>query len=312
MSQLPDTPSIQSGIDLIGFPMDLGADRRGVDMGPSALRIACIQDRLQQLGYSVTDHGDLIIEIRERLLLENPRLKYLSEIVKKSEALAKMVQKTLASGRFPLCIGGDHTIALGSLAGIAAHCKDAHCTPGVIWIDAHGDMNTEQTTPSGNIHGMALAASLGIGHPRLTNLLGFAPKIKPEHCALIAVRQLDPGERETIRKIRLPVYTMTDIDRRGMAAIIDEILQNMMQSVQHLHLSLDLDSIDPTLAQGVGTPVVGGLSYREAHLLMETIADCGCLSSMDLAEMNPILDVANKSAEFAVDLLASLMGKRIL
>ena len=312
MPFLPDPPSIQADIDLIGFPMDLGADRRGVDMGPSALRIACIHERLQQLGYNVFDHGDLTIEIRERLVIENPRLKYLREIVKKSETLAGMVRQTLSSGRFPLCIGGDHTIALGSIAGIAAHCNAVNRTAGVIWIDAHGDMNTEQTTPTGNIHGMALAASLGIGHPQLTHLLGFAPKIRPEHCALIAVRQLDPGERETIRKIRLPVYTMTDIDRRGMAAIIDEILQKMRQSVQHLHVSLDLDSIDPALAQGVGTPVVGGLSYREAHLLMETIADCGCLSSLDLAEMNPLLDVANKSAEFAVELLASLMGKRIL
>lgn len=312
MPFLPDPPAIPADIDLIGFPMDLGADRRGVDMGPSALRIAGIHDRLQQLGYKVIDHGDLTIEIRERLLIEHPRLKYLSEIVKKSEILAGMVQQSLATNRFPLCIGGDHTIALGSLAGVAAHCKHIQRTPGVIWIDAHGDMNTEDTTPSGNIHGMTLAASLGIGHPRLTHLLGFTPKIKPEHCALIAVRQLDPGERETIRRIRLPVYTMTDIDRRGMAAIIDEILATMMQSVQHLHLSFDLDSIDPALAQGVGTPVAGGLTYREAHLLMETIADCGCVSSMDLAEMNPLLDVANKSAEFAVGLLASLMGKRIL
>lgn len=312
MTIVPAPPSLQMDIDLIGFPMDLGADRRGVDMGPSALRIACLHDRLQQLGYNVTDHGDLTIEIRERLLFENPRLKYVNEIVKKSNVLAGMVQQTLAADRFPLCIGGDHTIALGSLAGIAAHCKNVQRTPGVIWIDAHADMNTEQTTPSGNIHGMALAASLGLGHHRLTGLLGFAPKIRPEHCALIAVRQLDPGERETIRQIQLPVYTMTDIDRRGMAAIIDEVLQTMKHSVQHLHVSFDLDSIDPSQAQGVGTPVAGGLSYREAHLLMETIAECGCLSSLDVAEVNPILDVANKSAEFAVGLLASLMGKRIL
>lgn len=307
-----DTLSIKSDIDLIGFPMDLGADRRGVDMGPSALRIACLPDRLRQLGYTVLDHGDIAVEIRERLLVENPRLKYLSEIVKKAGMLADRVRQTLAAGRFPLCIGGDHTIALGSLAGVAAHCTTSGRTPGVIWIDAHADMNTDQTTPSGNIHGMSLAASLGLGHDRLTGLLGFAPKIKPEHCALIAVRQLDDGERETVRRIGLPVYTMTDIDRRGMAAIIDEILEKMLRTVQHLHVSFDLDSVDPAWAQGVGTPVTGGLSYREAHLLMETIADCGCMSSMDLAEVNPILDAANKSAEFAVDLIASIMGKRIL
>ncbi len=307
-----DMLSIQADLDLIGFPMDLGAGRRGVDMGPSALRIACLQDRLQRLGYKVTDHGDITIESKERLPIESPRLKYLSEIVNKSEMLADRVRQTLDAGNFPLCIGGDHTIALGSIAGVAAHCKTTDRTPGVIWIDAHADMNTDQTTPSGNIHGMSLAASIGLGHDRLTHLLGFAPKIKPEHCALIAIRELDPGERDTVRRIHLPVYTMTDIDRRGMAAIIDEVLHTMLQSVQHLHVSFDLDSVDPALAQGVGTPVVGGLSYREAHLLMETIADCGCMSSMDLAEVNPILDVGNKSAELAVALIASIMGKRIL
>lgn len=312
MFPLFEKPSVKTAIDLIGFPMDLGADRRGVDMGPSALRIACLHDRLQQLGYTVTDLGDLTVEIRERLLMEDPCLKYLGEIVRTAETLAGMVQQTLAAGRFPLCIGGDHTIALGSLAGIAAHCRDKGLTPGVVWIDAHADMNTDQTTPSGNIHGMALAASLGLGHNRLTHLLGFAPKVKPEHCALIAVRQLDPGERQTIKQIGLPVYTMTDIDRRGMAAIIDEIFAKLQPAVQHLHVSFDLDSVDPAVAQGVGTPVAGGLSYREAHLLMETIADCGCVASLDLAEINPILDTANKSAEFAVGLVASLMGKRIL
>ncbi len=308
----PDRLSIKTGIDLIGFPMDLGADRRGVDMGPSALRIACLPDRLQQMGYSVIDHGDIAIEGRERLLIENPCLKYLSAIVNKSEILAERVVQTLTAGRFPLCIGGDHTIALGSIAGIAAHCAKTGRTPGVIWIDAHADMNTDKTTQSGNIHGMSLAASMGIGHTRLTDLLGFAPKIKPEHCALIAVREVDPGERDTIRKAGLPVYTMTDIDRRGIGLIIDEILQTMLRSVQHLHVSFDLDSVDPSLAQGVGTPVAGGLSYREAHLLMETIADCGCMSSMDLAEVNPILDQANTSAQLAVELITSIMGKRIM
>lgn len=312
LSQLPTQPAAKAAIDLIGFPMDLGADRRGVDMGPSALRIACLHGRLQQLGYSVTDLGDLIIPIREQLLVEHPCLKYLGAIVHAAETLAEMVRRSLAAGHFPLCVGGDHTIALGSLAGVAAHCRDVRRTPGIIWIDAHADMNTDQTTPSGNIHGMALAASLGLGYQRLTHLLGFAPKIRPEHCALIAARRLDHGERETIRQIGLRVYTMTDIDRRGMAPIIEEVLARLQPAVKHLHVSFDLDSIDPAVAQGVGTPVAGGLSYREAHLLMETIADCGCVASMDVAELNPILDTANKSAEFAVELVASLMGKRIL
>lgn len=312
MVPLSPFPAAGAPLDLIGFPMDLGADRRGVDMGPSALRIACLHDRLQRLGYAVTDHGDLAIPIRERLLVESPCLKYLSAIVNAAETLADMVRTSLGDGRFPLCLGGDHTIALGSLAGIGAHCRDAGRTPGVIWIDAHADMNTDLTTPSGNIHGMSLAASLGFGHQRLTHLLGFAPKIKPEHCVLIGVRRLDPGERERINDLGMTVATMTDIDRRGLAAIIDEALATLRTKVDYLHVSFDLDSIDPAVAGGVGTPVAGGLSYREAHLLMETIAECGCVDSLDLAEVNPILDTANRSAELAVELIASLMGKRIL
>ncbi|WP_028584383.1 arginase [Desulfogranum mediterraneum] len=302
----------KTGIDLIGFPMDLGADRRGVDMGPSALRIACLRERLGQLGYLVSDLGDIPIEIRERLLVDNPRLKYLQEIVRRAEILAGMVEESLAADRLPLCIGGDHSIGLGSIAGVAASCRQRGSTPGVLWIDAHPDMNTESTTPSGNIHGMPLAASLGYGHPGLVNLHVPGAKVAPEHTALIAVRRIDPGERELIRQTGVMVYTMTDIDRRGLAEIIDEVLDILARRVQHLHVSFDLDSVDPEVAVGVGTPVPGGLNYREAHLLMETIAEYGCLASMDIAEVNPIVDSRNQSAVFAVELIASVLGMRIL
>lgn len=299
-------------IDVIGFPMDLGADRRGVDMGASALRIAGIEEKLKNLGYSVTDAGDIAIRNQERQKVKNEKLKYLSEIVKTSEVLARRVEKSLDAGHFPLCLGGDHSMALGTIMGIASHCKKKKLKLGVIWIDAHADMNTDKTTPSGNIHGMPVAAAMGIGNKELTNLGGFAPKVKPENFFLIGIRSIDIFERETIKKIKLPVYTMSEIDRKGVHFIINRILKELKQNVDHIHVSFDLDSVDPEIVPGVGTPVPGGLSYREAHLIMETIAECGCMSSLEVAEVNPILDYKNKSAEFAAELVASSMGMRIL
>lgn len=304
--------STKPTVALIGFPMDLGADRRGVDMGPSALRIAGIRERLEGLGYHIEDLGDIPIEIKERQRIDDPRLKYLAEIVKTSERLAAMVNASLSAAQFPICIGGDHAMALGTIAGIAAFSRDAGKTPGVIWIDAHADMNTDETTPSGNIHGMPLAASLGRGHRQLTHLLGFAPKLAAENCALIGVRRIDPGEKAIIQEMRLPVYTMADIDRRGIAAVMDEVLTRLTPRVTHLHVSFDMDSVDPGVAAGVGTPVPGGLSYRETHFMMEAIAECGCMGSFEVAEVNPILDYRNHSAEFAAELVASSMGLRIL
>ena len=299
-------------IDVIGFPMDLGADRRGVDMGASALRIAGIEEKLKNLGYSVTDAGDIAIRNQERQKVKNEKLKYLSEIVKTSEVLARRVEKSLDAGNFPLCLGGDHSIALGTITGIASHCKKNKLKLGVIWIDAHADMNTDKTTPSGNIHGMPVAASLGIGKKELTHLGGFAPKVKPENFFLIGIRSIDTFEREAVKRIKLPVDTMSDIDRKGAHFIINKILKELKQNVDHIHVSFDLDSVDPDIVPGVGTPVPGGLSYREAHLIMETIAECGCMSSLEVAEVNPILDYKNKSAEFAAELVASSMGMRIL
>ncbi|MEN8191588.1 MAG: arginase [Bacteroidota bacterium] len=299
-------------VDVIGFPMDLGADRRGVDMGPSALRIAGIEEKLKTLGYTVTDLGDVVIRNQERQKVKFTKLKYLKEIVKTSEMLAKKVEKSLDAGHFPLCLGGDHSMALGTIAGIASHCNKNGKQLGVIWIDAHSDMNTDETTPSGNIHGMPVAASVGFGSKDLTEIKGTSPKLKPENFHLIGIRSIDTLERGLIKKIGLPVYTMTDVDRKGISFIINKILKELKANVDHIHVSFDLDSVDPATAPGVGTPVPGGLSYRETHLIMETIAECGCMSSLEVAEVNPILDDKNISAEFAAELVASSMGLRIL
>jgi arginase len=302
----------QQTINIIGFPMDLGADRRGVDMGPSAVRIAGLRESLEKLGYKVIDSGDIFIQIMERQKITNPKLKYVNQIVKTSTTLAKKVEKTLEMGRFPLCIGGDHSMALGSLAGISSYCKKNKLKLGLIWIDAHADMNTDETSPSGNIHGMPLAASLGLGNEKITRIYGFSPKLKPTNCALIGIRSIDKLEKENIKKLNLPVYTMTDVDKLGVNRIITRVLKEFKEKVDHIHVSFDLDAVDPSISPGVGTPVPGGLSFREAHLIMEAIADCGCMSSLEFTEVNPILDDKNKSAQFAVEIISSSMGQRIL
>lgn len=299
-------------VNLIGFPMDLGADRRGVDMGPSALRIAGLTEKLQKLGYEIIDDGDVFIQIRERQKIVNPKLKYLNEILKTSEILAKKVEKTLSQNHFPLCVGGDHSMGIGTIAGISSYCRKNKLKLGVIWIDAHADMNTDKTTPSGNIHGMPLAASLGLGNKKLVNFYGFAPKLNPENCVLIGVRSIDENEKKNIKQLNLQVYTMSDVDKMGIHRIIARVLKQFQEKVDHIHVSFDLDSVDPVLAPGVGTPIPGGLSFRESHLLMESIAECGCMNSLEVTEVNPILDEKNKSAMFAAELVASSMGQRIL
>jgi arginase len=301
----------KENIVIIGFPMDLGADRRGVDMGPSALRIAGLQNRLENLGYKVEDTGDIKIEIMERQKIKNPKLKYLDEIIKTSGKLAEKVEKVLEKGDFPLCIGGDHSMALGTISGISSFCKKRKLKLGVIWIDAHSDMNTEETSPSGNIHGMPLASLLGLGNDELVNFLGFSPKLSAENCALIGIRSIDQAEKANITKLKVPVYTMNDIDKLGIHRIISKVLKQFREKVDHIHISFDVDSVDPSVAPGVGTPVQGGLNYREAHLIMEIIAECGCMSSLEVAEINPILDHKNKSAVFTAELIASSMGQRI-
>ncbi len=299
-------------VRLIGFPMDLGADRRGVDMGPSALRIAGVGEKLTALGYTVVDSGDIDIQPPEVYSIENTKLKYLPQIAKACEDLASAVETSLDNDEFPMVLGGDHSMAIGTIAGIASHCRKYKKRLGVIWIDAHTDINTPDTTPSGNIHGMPLAVSLGIGAEELTSVGGKFTKLEPHQIGMIGLRSIDEGERKLIKKLKIEAYTMTDLDKQGVHRIIAKMLNAMRAKVDHLHVSFDLDSVDPSVAGGVGTPVPGGLTYREAHLIMEAIADTGYMSSFEIAEVNPILDNRNASAEFAADLIASSMGKRIL
>lgn len=299
-------------IRMMGFPIDLGADRRGVDMGPSALRIADVDKRLEALGYEVIDEGDIPIRNIEVSDIHDPRLKYLPEIAGMSTILASRVKSVLDDGDFPLVLGGDHSMSIGSLAGIGAHCKQHGKTLGVIWIDAHADMNTAETTPSGNIHGMPVAVALGHGHPTLTSLMGDYPKLDPSNLAIVGLRSIDAGERDLIRELGVAAYTMFDVDRLGMYHIASRVLEDMARRVDHLHISFDCDGVDPSIAPGVGTPVAGGLSFRETHLFMEMISEVDAFASLEVAEVNPILDERNKTAEFAADVVASCMGKRIL
>ncbi len=299
-------------VRIIGFPMDLGAGRRGVDMGPSALRIAGVNQKLRELGYHVHDAGDIEIQTAEVQEIEDVKLPYLPEIARACTALAKEVEDALNLGEFPLVLGGDHSMAIGTIAGLAAHCRKSGKRLGVIWIDAHSDINVPGTSPSGNIHGMPVAVSLGMGAPELTGIGGDYPKLDAKELVYIGLRSIDPGERDLIHKLGIEAYTMADLDKGGVHQIVTKAIAMLRDRADHIHVSFDLDSVDPSVASGVGTPIPGGLTYREAHLIMEAIADTGVMSSMEVAEVNPILDVRNASAEFAVGLIASSMGKRIL
>lgn len=295
-------------ISVIGVPMDLGQTRRGVDMGPSAIRYGGLADRLTRLGYTVHDEGDIKVEIKERAFEGASNLKNLAAVSEASECLAAKVEEIIGQNRFPLVLGGDHSIALGTLAGIAKK----HQNLGVIWYDAHGDLNTPDTSPSGNIHGMPLAASLGIGDPRLTNIGGYSPKVKPEHVVIIGARDLDHGERALIKKTGIKVYTMHEIDRLGMTTVMQETISYLKERTDYVHLSLDLDGLDPTEAPGVGTPVAGGITYRESHLAMEMLEEAKIITSAEFVEVNPILDEKNKTGDTAVALIASLLGETLL
>ncbi|WP_096190513.1 arginase [Evansella halocellulosilytica] len=296
-------------ISIIGVPMDLGQTRRGVDMGPSAMRYAGVVERLENLGYEVNDRGDIEIGRPTKYDIKNEdNLKDLEEVVKANQLLADSLKEAVNEGDFPLVLGGDHSIAIGTLAGVA----NMHKELGVIWYDAHGDLNTGDTSPSGNIHGMPLAVSLGIGHPSLTEIGGFAPKIKPENIVIIGARSLDEGERELIREKGIKVFTMHEIDRVGMTNVMEEAISHVSRNTDGIHLSLDLDALDPHDAPGVGTPVVGGTTYRETHLAMEMLAERNLVTSAEFVEVNPILDAKNQTAEAAVGLIGSLFGEKLL
>jgi arginase len=295
-------------ICVIGVPMDLGADRRGVDIGASAIRYAGLNDQLQRLGYSVNDIGNIVVPQPESQPIGDPHVKYLEPIIQVSQDLANAVSSALQNGEFPLILGGDHSIALGSITGVARVHQDI----GVIWIDAHGDFNTHETTPSGNIHGMILGALVGLGHPSLTGIGGWSPKVNAQTIVVVGARDLDPKEQELLRQQKIHVFTMTDIDQRGMSDVMREALEVACRAQHGFHLSLDMDSLDPREAPGVGTPVRGGLTYREAHLAMEVIAASGRMVSMDAVEVNPILDRENATAHLAVELILSALGKKII
>lgn len=297
-----------SKLSIIGMPMDLGQTRRGVDMGPSAIRYAGIYERLEKLFEEVIDHGDIPVGRPQVEIDPDTNLRNLHLIAEKTEKLAEEVDNAISSGSFPLVLGGDHSIAIGTLAGVAKHYDNL----GVIWYDAHGDLNTAETSPTGNIHGMPLAVSLGIGHPLLTNLAGFAPKIKPENIVLIGARSLDEGERKLIKEKGIKVFTMHEIDLLGMTQVMKESINYLKDKTDGVHLSLDLDGLDPHDAPGVGTPVIGGISYRESHLAMELLAESGLVTSAEFVEVNPILDDKNKTATVAVALMGSLFGEKLL
>jgi len=299
-------------VDLVGVPLDLGAGRRGVDMGPSAFRIANVGRRIAALGYSVNDRGDLPVPIPEVIGVQNQRARYAKEIGAVCEILYHKVLDSLLSERIALSLGGDHSLAVGSIAGAAAAMNQRKRPLGLLWIDAHADMNTPESTPSGNVHGMPLACVLGKGPPELVHIGGFSPKMDPGRCAVVGLRNLDDREKEIVRQSGVHAFTMKDIDRRGLAAVLEEALDAIGDGGAALHVSFDMDGVDPDVSPGVGTPVRGGLSYREAHLVMEMVADSQRLIALDMVEVNPILDRQNSTAILGCELILSALGKKIL
>ena len=296
---------MKPSISIVGVPMDLGQSRRGVDMGPSAVRYAGLDDRLRQLGCSVDDRGNVEIPVRDELPSEGG-LTYLPAVIKAAERAFGAGVAAISGGATPVYLGGDHSIALGTVAAAASNAP-----PGVLWIDAHGDFNTPDTSPSGNLHGMPLAALTGQGSPEMFGLASTVPTIAESNVVILGLRSLDRDERELLRASQVGVYTMREIDEQGIGKIAHRALERL-QHCRSLHISLDMDALDPSEAPGVGTPVPGGLTYREAHLLMEIIASSGKVDSVDVVEVNPVLDDRNRTAQIAVELVLSLLGQSIL
>ena len=299
-------------IRVIGVPLDLGQSRRGVDMGPSAVRVAGLEARLEAIGHVVEDGGNVAVAIPEQKKEGAAHAKYLKEITATCTKSADLVLKTLEAGKVPLVLGGDHSVAAGTVAGVAEFYRRQNQKIGLIWIDAHSDMNTPESSPSGNVHGMPLAAIMGLGPAELGNIFNFSPKVHPENCVLVGIRDVDAIEKENIRRAGVEVFTMRDIDERGMRSVMEEALRMAGRGTAGYHVSLDMDWIDPEDAPGVGTPVWGGATYREAHLAMEIIADHGRLLSLEIVEVNPVIDEHNQTADLAVELSLSAFGKKIL
>jgi arginase len=299
-------------VHIIGVPLDLGAGRRGVDMGPSAMRIAGLNERLMALGRTVGDKGDLVVPIPETQRPGDERKKYIRDIAKVCTRLYQSALASHVAGALPLVLGGDHSLAAGSVSASAEMARREGLPLGLIWVDAHGDINTPATSPSGNVHGMPLAAVLGPEPAELATIAGFSPKVRPEHTVLIGVRNLDDVEKTLVRQSGIHVFTMKDIDRAGIAAVTEQAIRLVGRGTAGIHVSFDLDVCDPGIAPGVGTPVKGGLDYREAHMVMEMIADSTLLRALDIVEVNPTLDIQNNTAVLGTELVLSALGMKIL
>ena len=299
-------------VKIIGVPMDLGAGRRGVDMGPSAIRIAGLNQAISRIGFQVEDAGNVHVRTPESIKRTNTRAHYLPEITSVCEQLANTVEETVSKGAIPVILGGDHSIAIGSAAGVASHFKKQNKRIGIIWLDAHTDINTPESSPSGNVHGMPLAALLGRGPKELTHIAGFSPKVLPKNVAVIGARSVDPGESNLIRELGIRVFTMSEMDERGIGAVIEEAIAIASNNTAGFHATLDMDFLDPFYAPGVGTREPGGGTYRETHLAMEKIADSGRMLSVEITEVNPLYDVSNQTAQYAVEFILSALGKKIM
>jgi arginase len=297
---------------LLGVPLDLGQERRGVDMGPSAVRAAGLNSALKSLGHQVEDLGNLHVKIPEMQPFGDRRAKYLNEIAETCQEVAHRIYQTLEAGYFPISLGGDHSVAIGTQAGVAKFYRDREQAIGCIWLDAHADMNTPETSSSGNVHGMPFAATLGLGPEALAKIFGYAPKIQPKNCVLIGARALDSRERRLVKDSGINVFTMRAIDELGMRTVMEKSLALATEGTAGFVVSFDMDAVDPDEAPGVGTPVRGGITFREAHLAMEMVADSRKMLAMELVEINPIIDILNKTAILGVGLISSALGKKIL
>jgi len=301
-----------SHIAIIGAPLDLGQGRRGVDMGPSAVRVANLNRRVESLGYEVEDLGNVPVDQAEASPEGHPRAKYLPQIAATCTRLAAVVSDSLARGTVPLVLGGDHSVAVGTVSGVSHFFRERGQPIGLIWLDAHADMNTPETSPSGNVHGMPLACIAGLGPSELTDLYGYRPKVAPRNIVIVGLRDVDAMEKPQVRGSGVHAFTMRDIDERGLRSVMNEAIRLASADTAGFHLSLDMDFVDPQHAPGVGTPVRGGVTYREAHLAMEMICDSRHMVSMEVVEVNPVIDEVNRTADLAVELVMSGLGKRIL
>ena len=302
----------QTHISIIGAPLDLGAGRRGVDMGPSAVRVANLNARLAALGYEVEDLGNVPVRQAEATPEGHPHAKYLPQIAATCETIAVQVEGVLEHDSMPLVLGGDHSVAVGTVAGVSQYFRKRGRKIGLIWLDAHADMNTPETSPSGNVHGMPLACIVGLGPPELSEIGGYKPKVAPANVAIVGLRDVDSFEKPHVRESGVRAFTMREIDERGLRAVMEDAIRLATAGTAGFHLSLDMDFVDPRDAPGVGTPVRGGATYREAHLAMEMICDSGGMLSMEAVEVNPVIDEVNRTADLAVELIQSALGKRIL